>query len=131
MSTLKVGTIQDTSGGNSVTPSELSDGIARAAVEFSAQGSTSVITSYNVSSVTYRSTGNYTVNFSSSFSNTNYITVGTSGINRDTYADGLDDIDNTPFILNKNVAFVYVGPGDLDDGANDNQDRVSIVVFHP
>ena len=69
--------------------------------------------------------------FSSSFSNTNYITVGTSGINRDTYADGLDDIDNTPFILNKNVAFVYVGTGDLDDGANDNQDRVSIVVFHP
>ena len=131
MSTLKVGTIQDTSGGNGVTPAQLSDGIAKAAVEFSAQGSTSVITSYNVSSVTYRSTGNYTVNFSSSFSNTNYITVGTSGINRDTYADGLDDIDNTPFILNKNVAYGYCATADMDDGQADDQPRVSIVVFRP
>ena len=131
MSTLKVGTIQDTSGGNGVTPAQLSDGIAKAAVEFTAAGSTSIVTSYNVSSVTHRSNGNYTVSFSSSFADTNYISVGTSGINRDTYSDGLDDIDNTPFILNKNVAYVYCATADMDDGQADDQPRVSIVVFRP
>lgn len=131
MSTLKVGTIQDTSGGNGVTPGQLSSGVAKVLVEFTAQGSYSIISSYGVSSVASRGTGNYTVNFSSAFSNTNYVTVSTSGANRDFYEDGYDDIDNTPFILTKNASWVYIGTGDLDDGANDNQDRVGVVVFEP
>ena len=75
MSTLKVNTIQDRVGGNQSTASEIAQGRAKAWVEFSGQGSASIIGSYNVSSVSRASNGNYQVNFSSNFSNTNYVAV--------------------------------------------------------
>ena len=129
MSTLKVGNIQDTNGNNSSTPQQVASGRAKAWVEFSGQGSATEIVSFGVSSVDRRSNGNYTVNFSSNFSNTNYAVFATSGINIDTYADGLQNQDNIAMVLNKFVDKVYIGCGDLDDGANDDQDRISVIIF--
>lgn len=129
MSTLKVGTIQDTSGNNSSTASEINSGRAKVWVEFSGQASATEIASFGVSSLARTSNGNYTVNFSSNFSNTNYAVFASAGANIDTYDDGLQNQDNVPIILNKFVDKVYIGMGDLDDGAEDDVDRVSVVIF--
>ena len=119
MSILKVETIQDISGANSSTPEQVASGRARVWVEFSGAGSATLINSFGVSSVNRRSEGNYEVFFSSNFSNTNY----------DNYADINDDIDNIAIVCNKFVDKVYIGCGDLDDGLNDDQPRISVLIF--
>ena len=129
MSTLKVDTLQDTSGGNSSTAEQIAKGRTNVWVEFSGAGAATEIVSYGVSSVDRRSNGNYTVNFSSNFSNTNYVVFATSGANVDNYADLNDDIDNIAIVCNKFVDKVYIGCGDLDDGAADDQPRVSVLII--
>ena len=122
MSTLKVGTIQDTSGNNPSTASEIASGRAKVWVEFSGQASATEIASFGISSLSRTSNGNYSVNFTSNFANTNYAGFGTSGANVDTYDDGLDGIDNIAIVLNKAAGNVKIGTGDLDNGDNDDQD---------
>ena len=129
MSTLKVDTIQNTSDAHSSTPQQIALGRAKVWVEFSGQGSASIIGSYGVSSVSRASNGNYQVNFSSSFANTNYAVFASAGANLAAYADGLNSQDNVSMVLNKAVGNVKVGAGDLDDGAVDDQDRISVVIF--
>lgn len=129
MSTLKVDTIQNTSDAHSSTPAEIAHGRAKAWVEFNGTGSHSIIASYNVSSVSRTSNGNYTVNFTSNFANTNYAVFATSGANIATYDDSLDSVDNIAIVLNKAAGNVKIGTGDLDNGDNDDQDRISVVVF--
>ena len=72
MSTLKVNTIQNTSGGSSVTPEKLQQGIAKAWVNFNAQ-TVSIRDSFNVSSLTDHDTGYFTANFTNSMPNGNYV----------------------------------------------------------
>lgn len=87
MSTLKTSNIQDTSGNNNSTPAEISQGRAKAWVNFDGTFSTSPFTTanggirdaYNVTSVTDNSTGNYTVSFTNNMSNSNYAAVATVG----------------------------------------------------
>lgn len=129
MSTIKVTNVQDTSGGNSSTSAEIFSGRAKVWVEFSGQSSATAITSFGVSSVVRTSNGNYTVNFSSNFANTDYAVFATSGVNNDTWDDGNQDADNIALVLNKFADKVYIGCGDLDDGDNDDQDRISVVIF--
>lgn len=129
MSTLKVGTIQDTSAGNSSTPAQINSGRAKVWVEFTGQNSAAIVADYGVSSVARRSLGNYTVNFDSSFANTNYIVLVTTGVNMDTWDDGQDGPDNVSLCLNKDTSYVYVGAGDLDDGNNDDVDRMGVVIW--
>jgi hypothetical protein len=50
--------------------------IPKAWVNFVGSSSPTINASYNVSSVTYNSTGNYTVNFATAMPNANYITLG-------------------------------------------------------
>ena len=61
MSTLKVNTIQDTSGSNSSTASEINQGRAKAWANVNGEGTTSIRESYNFSSVTDNGTGKYTL----------------------------------------------------------------------
>lgn len=51
---------------------ETEKGIARAWVNFNGTGTLAIRDSYNVTSVTDNGTGDYTVNFTTNFSNTNY-----------------------------------------------------------
>ena len=74
MSTLKVGTVADTSGGSGSTPAQIEQGRAKAWVNFDSSGSKR--DDYNVSSVTDNGTGDFTVNFSTAMSNANYSVVG-------------------------------------------------------
>jgi len=78
MSTLKVSTIQDTSGNNSSTPNEVAQGRAKAWISFNAIPSTPVISdSFNVSSITDHAQGDHTINFANAMANADYVMVGT------------------------------------------------------
>lgn len=129
MSTLQVDTIKHSTGISTSTTNDIHSGRAKVWVEFSGQGGATIINSFGVSSVARRSNGNYTVNFSSNFVDTNYVVLATSGANVDSYANGLDGIDNVAIVLNKFVDKVFVGAGDLDDGLNDDMDRISVAIF--
>ena len=79
MSTLKVNTIQNTSGGSGSTPAEIEQGRAKAWVNFNGTGTLAIRDSYNVSSVGDDSTGHFTINFSTAMTNANYVITGTTG----------------------------------------------------
>ena len=74
MSTLKVNNLQDINGGNNSTPEQVTQGRAKAWVLYDGSNE-NILASFNVSSVTRHSTGQYTVNFTNSFSDTNYLAV--------------------------------------------------------
>tara|TARA_B100001939_G_scaffold188478_1_gene162350 strand:+ start:686 stop:1063 length:378 start_codon:yes stop_codon:yes gene_type:complete len=78
MSTLKVATIQDTSGNNSSTPNQVAQGRAKAWVNFNGKGTIAINDDFNVSSIGDNGTGRYTVNFTTAMSNANYA-VAVSG----------------------------------------------------
>ena len=72
MSTLKVGTIQDTSAGSSSTPAQIMNGRAKAWVKWNGTGTLAVNASFNISGVTDLGTGYYKVNFDTDFADTSY-----------------------------------------------------------
>ena len=77
MSTIKVTNIQDTSGGNQSTTEQISQGIAKAWVNFNGESSTAVIrNSFNVSSITDHASADYTVNFTNAMPNADYCVSG-------------------------------------------------------
>ena len=75
MSTLKVTTIQDTSGGNASASEQIAQGRAKSWVQFDGRSTPSIADSFNVSSITDNGTGDYDVNFSTNMSNANYSVV--------------------------------------------------------
>jgi hypothetical protein len=75
MSTLRVSTLQDTSGGNGSTPAQIASGRAKAWVNFNGTGTVAIRASYNVSSVTDNGTGKYTVNFTTALPDANYSAI--------------------------------------------------------
>ena len=79
MSTLKVNTIQDSSGSNASTTEQINQGRAKAWVNFNGTGTVAIRDNFNVSSITDSGTGVYTANFSSAMSNANYASVVSTG----------------------------------------------------
>jgi len=77
MSTLKVNTIQDASGNNASTASEIRSGILRAWINYDGYGA-SIRASYNISSVTDNGTGDYTFFIDTDFADVNYCWTGTA-----------------------------------------------------
>ena len=77
MSTIKVGTLLAADGSTTTQPSipALDQRMAKAWVDFNGTGTVAIRGSYNVSSITDNSTGNYSVNFATNMANTNYATV--------------------------------------------------------
>ena len=69
MSTLKVGTIQDTSGDNSSTPSQIFEGRARAWMNYDQRVLQDTRNKFNVSSVDDLGTGYGRMNFANTLSN--------------------------------------------------------------
>ena len=72
MSTLKVGTIQNTSGGSSSTPEQIQQGIAKVWVNFDATANSAIRDSFNVSSIVDANTGYFNINFTNSLPSGNY-----------------------------------------------------------
>tara|TARA_R100001460_G_scaffold80714_1_gene121693 strand:- start:1212 stop:1613 length:402 start_codon:yes stop_codon:yes gene_type:complete len=71
MSTLKVNTIQDASGGNASTASEIRSGICRAWITYDGYNN-NIRASYNIASVTDNGNGDYTIFIDTDFTDTNY-----------------------------------------------------------
>ena len=69
MSTLKVNNLQNIGGTDLLAP--IQSGSLDAWITFNGTGSITTHSSFNVSSVTDNGTGNYTINFSTSFATTN------------------------------------------------------------
>ena len=82
MSTLKVNTIQDASGGNSSTAEQIAQGRAKVWINFNGGGpsndAVSIRASFNVSSITDHAVGDYTLNFTNAMANANYAIAGST-----------------------------------------------------
>ena len=71
MSTLKVNTLQDSSGNNASTTAQIAEGRAKMWINFD-MTTGSITDSFNVAGITDDGTGLFTITYSSAFSNTNY-----------------------------------------------------------
>jgi len=91
-SELRVNTLKDASGNNSVATSIIYGGATRTWVNFDGTASGAAARdSFNVSGMTDNSTGNYTVTYSANFNNTNNSPV--TGAGGSGYTDRLLTID--------------------------------------
>ena len=79
MSTLKVNTIQNTSAAHSSTPEEIAQGRAKAWVNFNGTGTAAIRDSFNISSITDNSTGDFTINITTAMADANYSVTGGIG----------------------------------------------------
>ena len=80
-SELRVNTLKDASGNNSIATSFVAGGSAKAWVNFNGTGTIAARDSLNNSSLTDNGTGDYTVTMSSAMSDANYGMSGTAGKN--------------------------------------------------
>ena len=96
MSTLKVNTLQDSSGNNPSTASQIAQGRAKAWVNFNGTGTVAIRDNFNVSSITDSGTGVYTANFTTAMANANYASVVSTGNNdKGRYGIMIDSDDKT------------------------------------
>ena len=78
-SELRVNTLKDASGNNSVGMSYVAEGTAKAWVRYLTNSGTSTDDSFNQSSIVDDATGRTNFNWTSAFSNTNYTGSGNNG----------------------------------------------------
>lgn len=72
MSTIKATTLSNLAGSKTVPTDTVVDGSAKAWVNFNGTGTVAIRRAFNVSSITDVGTGNYTVNITNAFADTNY-----------------------------------------------------------
>ena len=71
-SELRVNTLKDASGNNSVAMTYVAEGSAKAWVHFDGSGTVGIDDSFNIGSLTDNGTGNYTTAFSNNMNSANY-----------------------------------------------------------
>lgn len=96
---------------------------AKAWVNFNGTGTVAIRSDFNVSSITDNGTGDYTVNFSSSLSNSNYSVVGSAYYVANSNI-GIFTINT----LSTSSCSILVGPESLTTGAIIPQDNPTICV---
>ena len=135
MSTIKVNNLQTASGGSNSTPEEIQQGRAKAWADFdgSVSDPNSTLNGHNVTSITDNGTGDYTLTFTSSLANANYVVIGMcldDSTGNNGYLYGLKSQSNawrggTYYTTSSaRVTFGYAGAGTLAD-----MKRVQVVVF--
>tara|TARA_B100001093_G_C26560473_1_gene898433 strand:- start:332 stop:703 length:372 start_codon:yes stop_codon:yes gene_type:complete len=87
MSTLKVNNLQTASGGSNSTPEQIEQGRCKCWINFDG-GAASIRDSFNVSSLADNGTGQYTVNFSTALSSSNYSVTTAGGGGTGSLSDG-------------------------------------------
>ena len=131
MSTLKVNTIQDTSGGSSSTPAQIEQGRAKAWCCINAEGTETINDSFNVSSLTDNGTGDYVVNFSTAMANANYVV----SVNVSRAADNAGDVANWGGLHTKTTSSFGLGLWQTNSGLSSTLNRAQyceicdLVVF--
>ena len=125
MSTLKVATIQDTSGNNSSTPSQVAQGRAKMWISFKGTGTVSIRDDFNASSVTDNGTGDYTISFTTAMANTNYCTLGTANYERALNSGRLFTSPRTPQTSSIRVQLM----GDSNSSVMFDSEDVGVAIF--
>lgn len=120
MSTLKTANIQDTSGNNNSTPEQINQGRAKAWVSFDGTGTLAVGDSFGVSSVTDTATGQYTVNFTTNFADTNYAVIHGA-----IYASGNGFFHSYYNVSTSSVTLLFIASG----GSYTDSSHVSAAFF--
>ena len=82
-SELRVNTLKDAAGNNSIGMSYVAEGSAKVWINFNGTGTIATRDSFNVTSITDGGTGLYTVTYTNSLGNVNYSTTGAAGENDD------------------------------------------------
>lgn len=117
MSTLRVNTIQDSTGSSSPAI----NGLARAWVNFNGTGTVAIRASLNVSSITDNGTGDYSLNFTTAMPDANYSIGG--------YCLAASGGGSAYIVLGNDfppsAGSCRVGVGDISTGARD----VAFVMF--
>tara|TARA_R110000803_G_scaffold200669_1_gene265164 strand:+ start:279 stop:656 length:378 start_codon:yes stop_codon:yes gene_type:complete len=123
MSTIKVGTLLAADGSTTTQPSipALDQRMAKAWVDFNGTGTVAIRGSYNVSSITDNSTGNYSVNFATNMANTNYATV-TNGAR-------LNNQYISTHYGNQQVSKVIIVTYTINSTGGADTDTVAVTVF--
>ena len=131
MSTLKVNTIQNISGGSSSTPEQIDQGRAKAWMNMNAEPAESIRDSYNVSSFTDNGTGDFVVNFATAMANANYVVA----VNTSRNGGGVGDICNWGGVSAKTVNGFDLGVYQTNSGFSATSHRgnlqeiVDVMVF--
>jgi len=122
-SELRVNTLKDASGNNSVAMSTVADGSAKLWCNWA--GSATVNNSFNTASITDNGTGNFSVNTTNAFANVNYCragfvlnTAGTSGIVINS-TTAITQTDSTTVV---SIEVTYFNDGAIDG----NRDEVIV-----
>ena len=82
-SELRVNTLKDASGNNSVGMSYVAEGTAKAWVEFDGTGTVAISDSFNIGGLTDAGTGLYDLTFTNSMNNADFASTGAAGENSD------------------------------------------------
>jgi len=124
--TLTISTLSD--GVNSTSSTNCIQGSAKAWVNFNGGGSTTIRASYNVSSVTYTATGQYLINFTTAFADTNYTPVGSTKYNS-TYDGQNLRFGQSAYATDFTTTTLRVETTNIGNGALANSQFVSVAVF--
>lgn len=84
-SELRVDTLKDSSGNNSVGMSTVAEGSAKAWANMNGTGTIALRDSFNVGSATDQGTGDYTINFTNSMNNDDYSVSANAGDSAKSY----------------------------------------------
>jgi hypothetical protein len=119
--TLTISTLSD--GTNSTSSTNCIKGSAKAWVNFDGTVATpsTIRSSYNVSSITKNTTGDYTINFTNAMPNVNYALLGTSGYTQggSTSSMGVVSVRGGSYGLTTttaSIATMYANASAQDDG---------------
>lgn len=131
MSTLKVNTIQDTSGADSSTPNQIQQGRAKAWVVFTGVTTTTIGDDYFVSSLTDNGTGDTTINFDSALSNANYgAFITTNGNATGTQTGGvISSSASASAPTTKTTTALRINTGLTSGGTNVDMHTVCVSIF--
>lgn len=125
MSTIKTTTLSTLDGTATVPVNTVVNGSAKAWVNFNGTGTVAIRASFNVSSITDNSTGNYTVNFTTAMPDVNYAVVVTS----DLASDGSVIVANTnDFVTARTTSSVRMGCAQPGVGSKDTT-HYQVAVF--
>ena len=106
-SELRVTTIANNAGTESVNTSYVINGTAKAWVNFNGTGTVAIRESNNSSSITDNGTGNYTVNFTSAIEDVNYSLTGIGTWNTSTASGGLFATQTSTFTTTSSTVYVF------------------------
>ena len=123
MSTLVVSNISD--GSSTIGITSTSKGTAKAWVNFNGTGTVAIRASYNVSSITDNSTGNYTVNFTTPMNNVNYccqVSAGNAAVGSQGSWSSVYDV-STNLTVSTRLAFY------ANAGATQDQEQAFLTVY--